>query len=50
MAPAALDPPRTVAGESDHYEIVNGQRVALPPMGCYAATVAALIVAELINH
>src|SRR5438552_2757071 len=42
-APTLLEPPLTLdrpAAEEALYEVVNGQRVELPPMGVYAALIA----------
>jgi Uma2 family endonuclease len=45
----ALDPAKTSAGAADEvlYEIIDGQRVELPPMSVYASWVASLLVRQL---
>jgi Uma2 family endonuclease len=45
----ADDPGRYLSHPDAPYEVVDGQVVELPPMGFYAATVASLIIAELVN-
>jgi Uma2 family endonuclease len=45
-APALAGPPATPtlpAAEEDLYEVVNGQRVELPPMSIYASWIASLL-------
>lgn len=52
MTPTTLEAPVVVAAPSlgddgDHYEIINGKRVELPPMSAFASIVASRIVFEI---
>src|SRR5438093_4391692 len=46
--PAAIAPTRPV-GDDDLYEIIDGKRVGLPPMGIYSVLLASYLMRSLGN-
>jgi Uma2 family endonuclease len=52
MAPTTLEAPTAVRApyledDGEHYEIIDGQRVELPPMSAFASRIASWIVSEI---
>jgi Uma2 family endonuclease len=45
--PAGLVIPPVAAGDGEHYEIINGQRVELPPMSAYASRLATRLASKI---